>query len=467
MDGAGSRDFRGTVGKFLLPRPMTSCLLYNGMTPFAACDYGRKTMKKISDNPSAQELQNQIEGMEALRSFFNLVPFSKDLFPDLGNAFESLDDIVAKAAILQIPDRFNEIFSQHGWIAYESMSLSVMTEALEVARGGDLAGAEQLLADFYDDDALTFGIMRCQAHPDFRKRIRLIKLAKDDYLSSRYHGCVPLLLALIDGVVNDISKRIGFFAEGADMTAWDSIAAHETGLMALAKIMGAGRNKTTEDAITIPYRNGILHGRELAYDNKIVAAKCWAALFAIRDWASALADEKGKLEPKREKSWGELLHQIGENEKLRRALDEWVPRATSDLGHMPSSGPSNTLPKGTPEQAVAEFLDNWCNRRYGPMADALLDFVGRPKGQKAGNARRDFGGKTPVSYRLLTVNDEAAAASHVELELMFGDEQSKKSVRLNIRVVYNDADNNPAAWRVQAGNWKIVQNGFSDVIYRL
>jgi hypothetical protein len=423
-------------------------------------------MKKISNNASARELQDQIEGMKALRFFFNLVPFGKRLFPEIGKAFVSLDDIAAKATILQIPDRFNETFSQHGWIAYESMSLAVMTEALEMARERDLAVAEQLLADSYDDDALTFGIMRCQGNADFRKRIRLIKLAKDDYQSNRYHACVPLLLALIDGVVNDISKRIGFFAEGADLTAWDSIAAHETGLMALAKVMGAGRNKTNEDTITIPYRNGILHGRELAYDNKIVAAKCWAALFAVRDWATALAEEKGKLESKKEKSWGELLHQIGENEKVRRALDDWAPRATSEFAHMPSSGPSSALPEGTPERAVAEFLDNWRNRRYGPMADALLDFLDRPKGQKAGDARRDFGGKTPVAYRLLAAKDEAAAASHVEVELMFGDEQSRKSVPLNIRVVCNDAENNPAIWRVQAGSWKIVQNGFSDVIYR-
>lgn len=58
------------------------------------------------------------------------------------------------------------------------------------------------------------------------------------------------------------------------MIVSDSIAAHETGLKALARIMGRGRNRTNEEIISVPYRNGILHGRDLAFDNKVVAAKC-------------------------------------------------------------------------------------------------------------------------------------------------------------------------------------------------
>jgi hypothetical protein len=77
-------------------------------------------------------------------------------------------------------------------------------------------------------------------------------LAKVDYLAKRYHACISLLLSLTDGLVNNISKHVGLFAENSDMTAWDSIAAHETGLQSLAKILGRGRNKTNEDDITIP-----------------------------------------------------------------------------------------------------------------------------------------------------------------------------------------------------------------------
>ena len=124
------------------------------------------------------------------------------------------------------------------------------------------------------------------------KRIRLAKLAQDDYLSGRYHACIPLLLSLLDGLVNDVSNHVGFFAANVDLTAWDCIAAHETGLKALAAILSESRKKTNEKSICVPYRHGILHGRELAFDNKVVAAKCWAAMFAARDWAAALDDGK-------------------------------------------------------------------------------------------------------------------------------------------------------------------------------
>lgn len=96
-------------------------------------------------------------------------------------------------------------------------------------------------------------------------------------MEGRYHACVPLLLSLLDGVVDDTSGRVGFFAKGSDLVVRDSIAAHETGLTVLAEIMTKTRRKTNENPCSIPYRNGILHGKELAFDNKIVAAKCWAA----------------------------------------------------------------------------------------------------------------------------------------------------------------------------------------------
>lgn len=54
--------------------------------------------------------------------------------------------------------------------------------------------------------------------------------------------------------------------------------------------------------------------RELTFDNKLVAAKTWAALFAVRDWA--VTDGKKNSKPKQDVTWNELLQQIVENEKI-------------------------------------------------------------------------------------------------------------------------------------------------------
>ena len=45
--------------------------------------------------------------------------------------------------------------------------------------------------------------------------------------------------------------------------------------------------------------------------NKVVAAKCWAALFAARDWAGALDEGKKEPKPKEEVHWKQLFrHKI-------------------------------------------------------------------------------------------------------------------------------------------------------------
>ena len=158
--------------------------------------------------------------------------------------------------------------------------------------------------------------------------------------------------------MNDIhEKRRGFFADEVDLTAWDSVAAHDKGLNALTKIFQKGRKKTVTDPITVPYRNGILHGMDLGYDNKMVAAKSWAAMFATRDWA--VRSEQGLLiappeEPK--KTLGDLFQQIRENADVQAQLKAWEPRTVRPGIDVPSTGEPEAFSSGTPEHALAEYL---------------------------------------------------------------------------------------------------------------
>jgi len=115
-------------------------------------------------------------------------------------------------------------------------------------------------------------ISRLKGIEEFQPRAWLIYKALDDYLAERYHACVPVVLMMIDGFVNDLEQK-GFFATNIDLTVWDTIAAHDSGLNTLTTIFGKSRTKTTSEEINSPYRNGILHGRDLGYDNRKVAAK--------------------------------------------------------------------------------------------------------------------------------------------------------------------------------------------------
>lgn len=189
---------------------------------------------RIIDNLSCAEWIEQLQVFGSLESIYRELPFARKLFPNLGDAFAKLSEIKKQAEILQMPDRFNEIFSPYGWIAYESMNLEVIREAINHYEASGIEKAELYLAETYDEETLRFRIKQFNGNSEFRRRIRLVSLAKDDYLAERYHACIPLLLSILDGVVNDVSRHVGFFAESVDMTAWDSIAAHETGLQSIA-----------------------------------------------------------------------------------------------------------------------------------------------------------------------------------------------------------------------------------------
>lgn len=419
--------------------------------------------KKIQNNPSLSELQRQIESVEALTK---AAPLLTKFFPKMKEAFDKFPELKQQAEIIKLPDLFNERFASSGWLAYESMPLDIMKKAIEIFDADNIETAEQFLADSYNDELLKWGILRFNGLKEFRRRIRLVELAKEDYLAGRYHACIPLLLSLMDGIVNDITKHVGFFADSADMTAWDSIAGHETGLPAIASLLTRGKNKTNDQVISIPYRHGILHGRELAFDNKIVAAKTWGVLFAIKDWASAIERNKIAPIPKKEQTWSDIIKSLAENQRQNKLIREWKPRTSDQVPHLPFQGEANILPSGTPERAVAEFIENWISKRYGLIANGLVYFVEKPAGKKAGLAKEDFGKHIPIAYKILSVEDKSAAVSQVKAELKFKVDNQVITKLVNVGVNYLNSDNKPLVRSEDKGQWKIIQNSFSDILYR-
>ena len=422
---------------------------------------------KIIDNSSSADFLKQFEAFESLETLYKAFPFVHQLFPNMDQVFNELSNIKKQSEILKLPDQFNERFAKQGWIAYESMSMEVMQTAINIHDTNGQNSAENFLAESYNAENLKWGIRRFNGHPEFRRRIRLAELAREDYLAGRYHACIPLLLSMLDGIVNDVSKHVGFFAESTDLTAWDCIAAHESGLQTLSALLSKGRNKTNESPISIPYRNGILHGRELAFDNKLVAAKVWAALFAAKDWAVAISEGKKMPKQKKEKSWSELLSQLSENQRQKKLLENWRPRVVEEISYLPHFGEANQLPSDTPERAVADFIENWIAKKYGLIAQSLLYFTEEPLGKKSGKARKDFGDYIPFAYKVISINDETAAISLVDVELDFHLKEHPITKKVSVRVIYQDNENNPVVRSEKNGSWKILQNSFSDILYAI
>lgn len=80
-------------------------------------------------------------------------------------------------------------------------------------------------------------------------------------------------------------------------------------------------------------------------------------------------------------------------------------------------------------------------------------------------ARQDFGKHVPVSFKVLGIEDQAAAVTHVLAELRFEVDDQIEFKEVSVRAIYQDLENNPSVWSMPGGCWRVVQNSFTDIIY--
>ena len=287
-----------------------------------------------------------------------------------------------------------------------------------------------------------------------------------DYREGRYHACIPVVLALLDGMVNEVHQkalgtRRGISAEGVDLSAWDSLAAHQSGLNRLMKIVQSGRRRTTTEEIRMPYRNGILHGVDLGYDNVVVAAKTWALLFATREWAikaerNELHGPPAQPESTLKESWAQLkesLKGLQALEAKKRRQREWVPR-TFELGRdLPRTGPPEAFAVDTPERALAEYLTWWQQRNYGFMARqaALSGNVAVKNG--AVRVRDEFKSKRLIAFTFKAVSELGAGITDILVELVMEIEGETLLQEKNFRMMHAGPDGSLAI--TAPGEWAV------------
>lgn len=426
---------------------------------------------RIRDIPKFRELIANVRNLSQFRRAFPVLkPILRTLGIDVSSvetAFDDMDFDRLKArteALISTPDRFNELFADRGWIIYGAMNLEVAREAIEAAGDEGVDAGEQVLLGYYDPDTVAFHLNRMEAVDAFRPRMRLARKALDDYREERFHACVPVVLALLDGLVQELhavshGDARAFSSEEADLTAWDSIAGHSAGLERLASLMRKGRRKTRTDDLTVPYRHGIMHGMDLGYDNRHVAAKTWAALFAVREWA--LKAEQEELEEPEEKeededlSFVDALERYREVQERRRKLDQWEPRRVTVGEDVPDSGSPEDYPPNTPTRALVEFLTYWMQDNYGFMADALKH-VGTGNPVDPGRIRGEFEHTTLDSFKIVAVEDFSPACTDITVDLERRVFDSDDQARVQVRMTHMRDDGSPAAFGVENGNWYLT-----------
>ena len=118
-----------------------------------------------------------------MKLLLNLLPISNmELRHKLSDIEKQINDIRFT------PDRFNQYYSELGWIAYESMNSDLMKNTVMLAEDNKRNDGEQLLLKYYtDNDSIKYLLTRLKNRPGFTKRYELFLKAYDDYKSGRFH----------------------------------------------------------------------------------------------------------------------------------------------------------------------------------------------------------------------------------------------------------------------------------------
>ena len=400
-----------------------------------------------------------MQAMEDFRQTLKLLDPSGEKFAEAIKILDRVPEFQSQLErVATTPDEFNKFYSDRGWIAYESMESKVIDSAVFLAREAKIEEGEKILIAYYHPEKLKLKLNFVRGVPEFQPRMRLIELAMEDYFQNRYHACIPVLLMMIDGVVNDVTKDFGLFAENVDVTAWDSIAAHESGLRQLSKLLSKTKNKTNLSEIEIPFRNGILHGRELAYDNKVVAVKTWALLFAVRDWI--LARRKPKATEKKEMTIQGSLDELRKIRETNELLDKWTPRRYIIGTHVPQKGKAEDYEGNSPEQASIRFISYWLKKNYGKMSEMIVRYksLGLTDKKLAGELREACDEIDLVDYELINIYDAAPAVTEVKAKIKLMVKNKIEIKDVIFRWIYMNEEAANITRGIPGGQWYVIDN---------
>lgn len=416
---------------------------------------------KIADIPRLRDLSNTANAVSFLAIAGKVLsPLLRlaghDIRPQLKELAEARRTLVPQIkSLVEAPDEFNRLLGNRGWIAYSMMSHERSLGAIDLARAGRHNEADALLADSYDDDALQFNLLRMRRLRFFADRMELAQLAAVDHSAQRYHAVVPVLLAMIDGLSSDVSRQNeSIFSQRADPTSWNSVVGHPRGLKRLANLMQEPRMKTRTEPITIPYRHGILHGRDLGYANKIVAAKCWSMLFATGEWAADVEEGRRTAPPPvapptlRELA-KDLTRTVEKHQRWKQRLEALAPRDVTVGTTVPAEGLAAAYDSGSPERTLVEFIHYWAKPNYGGMSK-LVDAANIHPGVRPKRIRKAFEPwKIRGDFRLVSIASRGPSVVDIELVL------DGTAVEVLLWFV-DDEGNTQLPDGLDGGSWRIV-----------
>lgn len=351
------------------------------------------------DLPSFVELMEQLRGAKALTRF---------IARDKRKEFLGIERQLKKYAATV--DTFYDRLGDRHWI-FHNLNMDKVDKLVTADISADELERRFIDEIYGDASSLATSIQLLTRFPAMRPRMALLHKARVDYLERRYYAVVLVLIAVMDGFVNDLDpdNRRGLHArEEAELAAWDHVVGHHKGLTAAHRTFTKKFKARSDEPVYELYRNGIVHGNLTNFDNVIVATKAWNRLFAVGDWATSREKEKAPKKPK--PTWRELGRGLAENARTKRLLEAWEAKTLT--------AESSEFEAHPVYQAADGFFNAWQSKRYGLMVDVIPLEMHQAYGrQLARQVRSLFQGLELESFAIEALDFVAASICHVNVRL--------------------------------------------------
>lgn len=409
----------------------------------------KELLKYIEQFPSIEHFYKQIRSFKLIGNFFGKGKELKKINSNLRELITSIK-------------KYNDTFSDEGWIAYDSINIEFIKKVNDIFDTNGFEDAEKEIIKYYTTRENNF-IIGTYSIEEFRIRRNNLERAFENHYNGNYLESVALFLTAIDGAVNDFTKSKGFFAEGTNVEGWDCLVGANDGLQKLQKLYNVGRNKTNTNPIYYPYRNGILHGRDLNYGNAFCSCKCVVLLIVVCDWMKNKNSENSRKEKYNKEinppSIAESIKKYSKVMSDRKIIESWERKDIQVGETIPKVGSIEDYKEYPYIQYLFKILSYWKKKNYGNLSIGLsrLFYDCSTKGKLALECRRLFENKELISYNLENVYDQAISLKVVEVFVKYNYNSKLIEGILRFGLLYESSDTKSVVIpELDNGHWTIV-----------
>lgn len=400
-----------------------------------------KSIKNLKQDAASFE-----QFLKSLKSFDVNISNLDQLLKQANEIYEESNTLI------QVMLKFIDIFNERSWIGNNSMDIEIMKNSIETYDLKGIDHAEEVLLEYYTDKEnleKIYNSLKLRYFKYARKWHDLIESAFRYHVDKEYVASIPLLLMVIDGIIAKYNDNYGFFSNQVDFSVEESLIFGQ--IIIVKDICYSSRKKINEEEIFIPYRNGILHGKDINYANEYVSSKLINLFISILDWIDDKKNESKRLSElkKREeiknKPLSQIVKEIEVNKYNKEYLENWKPNNNitfkNDIDvecedNFPSSGDPKNYSKYPSIKTLVKFLSYWKQKNYGYLAKLIklnsrfkADY--KSKENNPGLVREVFKNYKLKGYNIIKFTDRALALKIISVELKIETSDYIKNIMKN------------------------------------